>query len=250
MVLFFLIFHLFNLFFLRCLSVNINENATKMSSEIRVRTSGTWDPSGSSSSSNWLEVLRRRLENHLYNAAIYSVCTVLIYILYMHCIILDTKQRAGTRKWYGVYCSLVEGDHFLRFRGRLVFRSVAWRENLPTLKARTMNAPAVFEVIHDYGLLLRFMSTSDETCNVFQVTMRCLEDVSGFIWLQGYIAGDNFFLSDSQHFESALSQAEASSLWCIGKGYLPSHSDVWVWMKTLPKPRVHQVLVNFSYKKM
>ena len=74
-----------------------------------------WDPSGSSSSSNWLEVLKRlgatwgRL-NHLHNAVIYSVFTY-IYIytyvyIYMYCIIWDPKRRAGTWKWYGVYYCL------------------------------------------------------------------------------------------------------------------------------------------------
>ena len=59
----------------------------------------------------------------------------------------------------------MEGDHVLRFEGG--WFSVLW--------------PAVLKVIHDYGLLLHFMSTSDKTSNVFQVTMRCLEDVLRFM---------------------------------------------------------------------
>ena len=89
--------------------------------------------SGSSSSSNWLEVLKRRWKRKLrttwgrrettFAMLRYTVYVLYIYILYiyyvyiyMYCIIWDTKRRAGTWKWYGVYyCSLVEGDHCLRF---------------------------------------------------------------------------------------------------------------------------------------
>ena len=65
-----------------CLCVNIN----KMPPNVKWNRGS--NASGSSSSSNWLEVLKRRLENlatwgrlnHLYNGVIYSVYIIYIYI--------------------------------------------------------------------------------------------------------------------------------------------------------------------------
>lgn len=198
-----------------------------MSSEIRVRTSGTWDQDPHqvpTDSKCWGGAEKREFSGQLEGGwtkpplqwcdvqyMYYTYIYIYIYALYH----LGYKTKSWNLKM--VWCLLLlpcEGWSCFKVWARLVFSAVAWRKNLPTLKARTMNAPAVLKVIHNYKLLLHFMSTSDETSNLFQVTMCCLEECqdSCFIWLQGCIAGDSFFLSDSQHFKSALSQAEASSL--------------------------------------
>lgn len=100
-----------------------------------------------------------------------------VYVLYIYIYIIYTLYHLGykTKSWNlkMVWCLLFfcGGWSFFQVGGRLAFSAVA----------RTMNAPAVFKVIHDYGLLIHFMSTSDETSNVFQVTLRCLEDVLRFM---------------------------------------------------------------------
>ena len=162
-----------------------------------------WDPgsniwnlrSGSSSSSNWLEVLRRRWKKRNFrttwgrlNKTTFTMVWCTVYVLYIYIYIyiyalyhLGYKTKSWNLKM--VWCLLLlpcEGWSCFKVWARLVFSAVAWRKNLrknlPTLKARTMNAPAVLKVIHNYKLLLHFMSTSDETSNLFQVTMCCLEE--------------------------------------------------------------------------